>query len=85
MGFLTINGMLMTYDEYKSKTKCYSTLGLRQFSKLYSIFKNRQIEAKELHWGEEIEYHLYSLDKETRTVKLCCDASGILTSLDSEH
>lgn len=57
--------MLMTYDEYKTKTKCYTTLGLRQFAKLHSIFRDRQIEPDQLHWGEEIEYHLYSLDHET--------------------
>jgi hypothetical protein len=31
-----------------------------------------------LHWGEEIEYHLYHLDHATKTVKLACDASDIL-------
>jgi hypothetical protein len=31
-----------------------------------------------LHWGEEIEYHLYSLDKKKNTAKLSCDASDIL-------
>jgi hypothetical protein len=35
MGFLTINGMLMTYDEYKSKVKCYKALGLRQYTNLH--------------------------------------------------
>ena len=38
-----------------------------------------------LHWGEEIEYHLYSLDKDKHTVKLCCDAQQILKSLNSEQ
>jgi len=59
MGFLTVNGMLMTYDEYKHKIKCYNALGLMQFANLYNIYKDRFIEEKDLHWGEEIEYHLY--------------------------
>ncbi len=28
MGFLTVNGMLMTYDEYRKKTVCYNKLGV---------------------------------------------------------
>jgi len=38
-----------------------------------------------LHWGEEIEYHLYSLDEEKHTVKLCCDAQQILNNLESDQ
>ena len=59
MGFLTINGMLMTYDEYKSKAKYYKALGLRQYMNLHNIYKDTQIDMDNLHWGEEIEYHLF--------------------------
>lgn len=83
MGFLTINGMLMTYDEYKGKVECYKTLGLRQYAKLHHAFQEKQIEPQSLHWGEEIEYHLYSLDHKNKQVKLCCDAQGILKSLEN--
>lgn len=62
MGFLTVNGMLMTYDEYKHKTRCYNALGMMQFANLYNIYKDRQIDVNDLHWGEEIEYHLYYLN-----------------------
>lgn len=41
MGFLTINGMLMTYDEYRTKTKCYNALGMMQFANLHNTHKNR--------------------------------------------
>lgn len=41
MGFLTVNGMLMTYDEYKNKIKCYNRLGMHQFSQLYKQHKDR--------------------------------------------
>lgn len=78
MGFLTVNGMLMTYEEYKTKTTCYNMLGLMQFANLYNIHKPRQIEAKNLHWGEEIEYHLYHLDPKTKMAKLSCDAVDIM-------
>jgi hypothetical protein len=85
MGFLTINGMLMTYDEYKSKVNCYKQVGLRQFANYYNIFKDIQIESAQLHWGEEIEYHLYSIDHETRSVKLSCDASDILEAMKDDE
>ena len=81
MGFLTVNGMLMTFDEYKQKCEHYKTLGLRQYSNLHSIYEKREIPMKDLHWGEEIEYHLYTLDPQSRTVKLSCDASNILESI----
>lgn len=84
MGFLTVNGMLVTYNEYRDKICAYKALGLRQYANLHSIFKKRQIEAQNLHWGEEIEYHLYSIDEKTRTVKLCCDASGILKEINPD-
>jgi hypothetical protein len=41
MGYLTVNGMLMTYEEYKTKTRCYNALGAMQFANLYNIFKDR--------------------------------------------
>lgn len=78
MGFLTMNGMLMTYDEYKNKIKCYNRLGMHQFSQLYKAHKDRQIPQEALHWGEEIEYHLYHLCHETQSVKLACDAREII-------
>ena len=78
MGFLTVNGMLLTYDQYKGKTKCYNALGMKQFSDLHKTFKDRQLKQAELHWGEEIEYHLYNVCHETKQVKLSCDAVQIL-------
>jgi len=37
MGFLTTNGMLMTYDDYKAKIKCYKGRGIGQLANLLSI------------------------------------------------
>ena len=64
MGFLTVNGVLMTYDEYKHLQQLYKMHGLMQFVKLWNIHKDRQIDAQDLHWGEEIEYHMYKFDDE---------------------
>ena len=68
MGYLTVNGILMTYTEYKDLQDKYKKHGLMQFVKLYNIHKDRQIEEKDLHWGEEIEYHLYKFDDATNSV-----------------
>ena len=78
MGFLTINGMLLTYEEYQQLIDHYKIHGVLQFLKLYQQHKDRRIKPEELHWGEEIEYHIYTLDKETRTCKLSCDADDII-------
>jgi|LakMenE18May11ns_1017448.scaffolds.fasta_scaffold8491940_1 hypothetical protein len=56
MGFLSVNGFLMTYEEYKHWQVRYKRHGLMQFCKLYSVHKDRQIKKEDLHWGEEIEY-----------------------------
>lgn len=63
MGFLTVNGQLMTYDEYKHLINLYRAHGLLQFMKLWNVHKDRQIEPEDLHWGEEIEYKLYKFDE----------------------
>ena len=68
MGFLTVNGVLMTYDEYKHLQDMYKRHGLMQFVKLFNIHKDRQIDAADLHWGEEIEYHLYKFDEQKKSV-----------------
>ena len=79
MGFLTVNGNLMTYDEYKHLINLYRAHGIMQFMKLYNVHKDRQIEPENLHWGEEIEYKLYKFDEENQRVFLSCDADEIMT------
>lgn len=82
MGFLTVNGMLLTYEEYKELIEHYKVHGLLQFLKLYKIHEQRTIPPEALHWGEEIEYHLYSMDAKSRTAKLSCDANDIIQEFD---
>ena len=43
MGFLTVNGQLMTYDEYKHLVNLYRAHGILQFMKLYNVHKDKQI------------------------------------------
>ena len=68
MGFLTVNGMLLTYQEYKKLIEHYKVHGMLQFLKLYSLHKDKRIPADQLHWGEEIEYHLYQIDEKEHRV-----------------
>ncbi len=82
MGFLTLNGKLLTYDEYKNVQHMYKRHGLMQFVKLYNIHKDRQIEEKDLHWGEEIEYHMYNFDEASNKVRLACDADDIIEKFE---
>jgi len=48
----------------------YKINGLLQFLHVYMSHKDRFIEKKDLHWGEEIEYSLYSIDQQSRRVQL---------------
>lgn len=66
MGYLTVNGLLMTYNEYKHMLELIKMHGLMQFINLYNIHKDRQIDAADLHWGEEIEYAMYAFDHEAK-------------------
>ena len=52
----------MTYSEYKHMLQLMKMHGVMQFVNLYKIHKDRQINAANLHWGEEIEYALYAFD-----------------------
>lgn len=79
-----MNGQLMTYDEYKHLVNLYRAHGLLQFMKLYNVHKDRQIEAEDLHWGEEIEYKLYKFDTQNKRVRLSCDAHDIITDFNTQ-
>ena len=84
MGFLTLNGQLMTYDEYKHLVNLYRAHGILQFMKLYNVHKDKQIAPQDLHWGEEIEYKLYKFDEATKQVHLSCDADDIITDFTTQ-
>ena len=78
MGFLTVLGYVMTYNEYKEHINCYKKAGLIQFKNLFNKHKSQKIEEKNLHWGEEIEYHIFSFREKDDMVLISCDAPAIL-------
>lgn len=62
MGYLNVDGRLLTYNEYKDKIEKYKEHGLRQFINLFKAHKDKKIASDKLHWGEEVEYSLFHCD-----------------------
>ena len=85
MGYLNVDGKLMTYNEYKDKIPKYKVHGLKQFVNLYNIHKDKKKDKKDLHWGEEIEYSIYHCDDHEQSVKLYCDAKTLIKKFNDEH
>ena len=56
MGFLSVLGQVLTYEQYKQKVEQYKRHGLLQFCSVYNSHKDRYIPLRELKWGEEMEY-----------------------------
>ena len=64
MGFLNVKGGVLTYNEYKQKKETYKKHGVMQFVSLYNSQINKNIPLKDLKWGEEMEYLIYSNDSQ---------------------
>jgi hypothetical protein len=61
MGFLTITGKLVRWEEFKDHVEDYKRIGLKQFVRNWNKHKDRFIERADLHWGEEQEYACFDL------------------------
>lgn len=70
MGFLSVQGGVLTYNQYKSKVDQYKKHGLNQFVSIYNAHKERSIPLRDLKWGEEMEYQLYVIDEEKKSILL---------------
>jgi hypothetical protein len=68
MGFLKDLGFVMTYNEYKEFISMYKQKGIMEFIGIWNTYKDRHIELQDLHWGEEIEYHMYTFKEEENVV-----------------
>ena len=62
MGYLTVQGNVLTYNQYKDRKEEYKIHGLKEFLKIYEAHKDQFMAQKDLHWGEEIEYTLFYFD-----------------------
>ena len=60
MGFLNVKGGVLTYNQYKQKKEQYKKHGLLQFCSVYNAHKDKFINLKDLKWGEEMEYQIYT-------------------------
>jgi hypothetical protein len=84
MGFFTVTGKLVTYNEYKDYIETYKRTGLKQFVRNYNCHKDRQIERKDLHWGEEMEYAIFDLTKQGVKPQLVCSANEHIQEFNKE-
>lgn len=62
MGFLSINGQVLSYNQYAKKVESYKMKGLEEFVRLFNAHKDVRKEREDLKWGEEIEYALFKFD-----------------------
>ena len=82
MGFLKDLGFVMTYNEYKEFIAKYKQKGIMEFIGVWNAYKDKRLSKEDLHWGEEIEYHMYTFKEEDNRVALSCDAVQIIQKFD---
>ena len=85
MGFLTNDGRLLTYNEYKDKIEQYKEHGIKQFINLFNCHKDKNLEKEKLHWGDEIEYSLFHFDAQNKVLKLMSAADKLIDEFNKEH
>ena len=61
MGFLSVQGGVLTYNQYKDRVENYKKHGLNQLVSIFEAHKDRFIPLEQLKWGDEIEYQLYQI------------------------
>lgn len=84
MGFFTVTGKLVKYEEYKPYIEDYKRLGLKQFVRNFKIHKDRFIDRKDLHWGEEMEYACFDLLTSETKPQLMCNAVDYIQEFNKE-
>jgi hypothetical protein len=84
MGFFTVSGKLVTYEQYKEYITDYKKIGLMQFIRNYNCHKDRFIAREDLHWGEEMEYAIFDIMKEGVKPTLMCNAVDYIQEFNKE-
>ena len=87
MGFLSVEGKAIPYDESKKIIPYIKEHGITQFLNLFALHKDRRIAESNLHYGDELEYSVFHLDHVKRQAKLYDGVIELLRcdKLDSEH
>lgn len=78
MGYLTVKGKLMTYNEYKHLIAKYKQRGLLEFIEIHKAHAEKHRERRDLHWGEELEYTLFHFDEKAHRVQLTNSAYDLI-------
>ena len=85
MGYLTVQGKLLTYSQYKDKCEDYKIHGLNEFLTLFNKHKGVHKEVKDLRWGEEMEYNLYYFDVCAEKVYLTNQGFKMIEEFNEMH
>lgn len=85
MGYLTINGILMTYSEYKDQCDKYKWRGLLEFLDIHREQKDKHRERRDLHWGEEMEYILFQFNEKDHKLQLTDKAFDLIHKFNDEY
>lgn len=68
-------GVPKTWDESKNNLGYIRNAGVRQFISTYNRVKD--LKGDELLWGDEIEYGVFTIDPETKKVRLALRAKEV--------
>lgn len=66
MGFLTVKTETYTWEESVSLQQQIKQHGLTQLINLWNSHKAVQKPLEALKWGDEVEYHVFSLNNEEK-------------------
>jgi hypothetical protein len=79
MGLLKV-GVPQPWDKSKKNLNYVRKAGVRQFISTYNRVKD--LKGDELLWGDEIEYGIFHIDNETKSIRLSLRAKEIMDTLN---
>jgi len=82
MGLLKV-GTPQPWQKSKPNLRYVREAGVRQFISTYNRVEN--LKGDELLWGDEIEYGLFVLEPETKSIRLCLRAEQIMDDLNDKE
>ena len=80
MGYLLVNGKMLSYRESQRYMRLIKRKGLEWFVALFKAHQNRKISS--LHWGDEIEYSVLRLDHKRSRSQIAVGASDLIAEFD---
>jgi len=82
MGVLRV-GVPQKWSKSKNNLSYVRKAGVRQFISTYNRVKD--LKGDELLWGEEVEYGIFHISPESKTVRLCLRAKEIMDQLNEQE